>query len=582
MGYRVEDGILQLGRVDIGARCFVGIHCAVGLDSSMADDCRLDDLSLLADGQHLTAGTSVRGAPARPAQVRVPSAIRSADGRARPDIPRPVMAVLHYVGIHLVGLCVAMAAASSFALLAWAFAAGGLIGAFLAGPLAAIAFACTLAFVLAATRRMVLPRAEPGVYSTHSFFYLRKWFADLLVSASRRLLRPVYTTIYLPPLLRLFGARIGPRAEISTVSQISPELTMIGEESFFADGSMVGGRRVFRGQLQLEPCRIGRRSFVGNNAILPTGSSLGDGCLLGCLSAPPDPPGTTADGTEWLGSPSFALPHRKKVEGFSESVTHRPTPRLYALRLCIDALRIVIPGTIAAWQFVALVAIFAALLPGSPGPLLAALPLLTPALAAVGIVLVAAVKWLLMGRFEPTIRPLWSVYVWLNETVNGAYESIVAPALGPLLGTPFCATVLRMLGCHIGKGCYIETTLFSEFDLVRVGNYAALNAGVVVQNHLFEDRIMKSSTLTIGDNCSIGNMAVVLYDTDMAEAASLAPLSLLMKGETLPSHSRWLGIPTMEAGPDSALLHDDEETPAAGPSEEHARARAVASCTGTT
>ena len=39
-------------------------------------------------------------------------------------------------------------------------------------------------------------------------------------------------------------------------------------------------------------------------------------------------------------------------------------------------------------------------------------------------------------------------------------------------------------------------------------------------------------------------MAVVLYDTDIKRGASLGPLSLLMKGETLPADSRWAGIPS--------------------------------------
>jgi non-ribosomal peptide synthetase-like protein len=159
-----------------------------------------------------------------------------------------------------------------------------------------------------------------------------------------------------------------------------------------------------------------------------------------------------------------------------------------------------------------------------------------------------------MGRFEPVIKPLWCRYVWWNEVVNGAYESIGAPALAPLLGTPLFNAYLRLLGCKIGRRSYIGTTLFSEFDLVRLGDDVALNAGVVIQNHLFEDRIMKSSHLTIGNECSVGNMAVILYDTEMKRGAKVGPLSLLMKGECLPEQSDWIGIPTSrESGEDSGL-----------------------------
>jgi len=50
----------------------------------------------------------------------------------------------------------------------------------------------------------------------------------------------------------------------------------------------------------------------------------------------------------------------------------------------------------------------------------------------------------------------------------------------------------------------------------------------------------------IGDRCSVGNMAVVLYDGHMHEGAVLGPLSLLMKGEIVPRGTRWHGIPTVQ------------------------------------
>lgn len=54
---------------------------------------------------------------------------------------------------------------------------------------------------------------------------------------------------------------------------------------------------------------------------------------------------------------------------------------------------------------------------------------------------------------------------------------------------------------------------------------------------------MKSDHLRIGAGCSVGNMAVVLYGSEMKQGASLGPLSLLMKGETLPAFSRGMGVP---------------------------------------
>jgi non-ribosomal peptide synthetase-like protein len=128
--------------------------------------------------------------------------------------------------------------------------------------------------------------------------------------------------------------------------------------------------------------------------------------------------------------------------------------------------------------------------------------------------------------------------------VNGIYETAAATALTPLMGTPYISLYLRKLGCHIGRWVFLETTLFSEFDLVEIGDYAALNMGCTVQTHLFEDRVMKSDRLRIGTGCTVGNMAVVLYGTEMQSGSTLAPLSVLMKGEVLPPNTRWRGIPS--------------------------------------
>jgi non-ribosomal peptide synthetase-like protein len=541
LGYRVEDGHLRVGSIDVGRRCFIGIHSALGIDVRMGDDGRLDDLSLLPDGGFMSRGESRRGSPAAAADVCVPEPEQAAVARRRPVLFGLLhAAVLYGIALALLPVIVPGAAVVWTAERRW-----GTLGTFAALPFAGLATMLAFCLWVALLKRLILSRVRPGVYPVESALYLRKWAVDLLMQASRTLAKPLYTTIYLPAWLRLLGAKIGRRAEISTVSQLSPELVELGEQSFFADGSIIGGRRLHRGLVELRRQRVGKRSFVGNSAILPAGASLGDGCLLGCLSAPPEGAETVPDGSEWLGSPSFVLPHRVKVEGFAESVTHEPTRKLIAQRLVVDAMRIALPALLSGAQvagFAALADYGADRLP--LGLWLLALPAAAVAAAVAGLVGVILTKKVLIGTFRPTIKPLWSMFVWVNEAVNGAYETVAAPILTPLLGSPFCAPWLRGMGCHIGRHVYLETTLFSEFDLVHVGDFAALNAGAVIQNHLFEDRIMKASTLVIGDDCCVGAMAVVLYDTEMMSGSSIGPLSLLMKGETLAPTTQWLGIPT--------------------------------------
>lgn len=319
----------------------------------------------------------------------------------------------------------------------------------------------------------------------------------------------------------------------------------MGAESFFADGSIIGGRRTHRRACHVSHNTVGRRSFVGNNAILPVDMDLGENCLIGAQSIPPIGSPRTQDGSEWVGSPAFALTHRAKVGNFDNTVTFQPTAKLYIQRAIVDACRILIPGYIALGFFIVWAAAFIWLIL-NPGLVtaLALAPILGLMLSLSSIVVVAALKAVVMGTYHPEIKPLWSMYVWLNEMVNGAYESVAGPAMSPLLGTPFIAPFLRLMGVRLGRRTFIASTHFSEWDLVEIGDYAALNHGAVIQNHLFEDRVFKSSYLRIGEGASVGNMSVILYDSETGNDALVGPLSLLMKGETLLPGTRWHGIPT--------------------------------------
>jgi len=88
----------------------------------------------------------------------------------------------------------------------------------------------------------------------------------------------------------------------------------------------------------------------------------------------------------------------------------------------------------------------------------------------------------------------------------------------------------------------METTDLSEFDLIRIGDQAMLNADCTIQTHLFEDRVMKMSTIEIGPRCKVGAGSLVLYDTRLEAGAALG---------TSPSDERrnpaagtsWEGIP---------------------------------------
>jgi len=295
--------------------------------------------------------------------------------------------------------------------------------------------------------------------------------------------------------------------------------------------------------LIVAPITIGVRTFIGNSALVPVGGNIPDGCLIGVQSTPPQ--AAIYPGSSWLGLPPMYLPRRQVVEGYTEEQTFKPRLGAYALRYGYEFFRITLPPAFAfgiLWTLYFLSqASLATLGLGFSLPLL---PLFYLAPALVAILAVAALKWLLIGRYRPRFEPLWSHFVRRTELITGLYENVTTPLLlGFLLGTPFVRPMLRLLGVKLGRNVLLMTTYMSEFDLTEVGDNSAINPGVSLQTHLFEDRVMKMSYVRVGPDCTIGERSVVLYDSEMKAGARLGNLSLLMKGETLAEGSDWEGSP---------------------------------------
>jgi non-ribosomal peptide synthetase-like protein len=542
LAHTVKDGRLILAPITIGKRCFVGNRAIVAGGTQMADNAQLEDLSLLPAGELIPAGETWRGSPARRVALSAPES----EPIARPSAARRfVFGMLHGVGVLLVPVFVICAIFPGMMVMHYLNLIDDYYYYLVLAPLVAVSFVVFLTLEIAVFKWLLLGRVRAGRYSLFSGFYLRKRFVDQLMELSLDVLSPLYSTIYLAPWYRLLGAHLGERAEISTASFISPDLLSIDDEGFIADCVSLGAGRVNDDTLSIARNHIGRRSFVGNSAVLPPGTVIGDDCLIGCLSSPPPDGQAARPGTSWLGSPGFFLPQRAKNAEFSEETTFRPTVDLRLQRAAIEFFRVILPST----GFICLTSVLlsAVILIRDAGGDAVWLPLFPLLYTACGIVAGAAVvvlKWILLGKFRPGEKPLWSTFVWRNELVTALHENLSDSFLiDKLRGTPFIAWFFRLLGAKIGKRAYIDTTCFTEYDLVHIGDDVALNVNATVQTHLFEDRIMKMSEIHIADRCSVGALSLVLYDTIMESGSSLGDLSLLMKNELLPSGTSWEGIP---------------------------------------
>lgn len=543
LGYTVENGWLKIGQITIGRNCFVGARAALRENTTMQDGSALEDLSLLPRGCTIPAGETWLGSPASRVQAARPE--RAGDqGVSRPYAF--LFTILCALGLLAFPVLVSAAIFPGIMVMNELNYLDPYYWYLCLSPLVGLSFVVLLCLEIAILKWLLLGRVTPGRYPLRSFYYFRKWFVDQTMDLSLDVLGPLYASVYLAPWYRLLGAEVGRGAEVSTASFISPDLLSLGDESFIADSVSLGAPRIRDGFVTIGRNRVGKRSFIGNSALLPPGAVIGDNSLIGCLSAPPaDPAEAARENASWLGSPAIFLPQRQQTAAFPDADTYHPPARLRVLRAAIEFIRVISPSTI----FIILLSLmFSALLLLRDHFSLWQTLLFFPPLyilcgiAAAGITIAA--KWLLVWRYRPGERPLWSAFVWRNELLNALHEHVAEPFLvGALTSTPFVCWYFRLLGARIGRRVYMETTDFSEFDLARIGAGAALNADCTIQTHLFEDRVMKMSTVDIAPGATVGAGSLVLYDTRMEPGSSLGDLSLLMKGEVLPGGTQWEGVP---------------------------------------
>lgn len=155
-----------------------------------------------------------------------------------------------------------------------------------------------------------------------------------------------------------------------------------------------------------------------------------------------------------------------------------------------------------------------------------------------------AAKWILIGRYEPAEWPLWSVKVWRSEFVTSVYETLLEPLLtDKLVGTPFLAMCFRLLGVNIGARVTMLSSDITEYDMVTLEDEATINQHAGPQTHLFEDRVMKIGTVHLEKRACMKPYSICLPNSRISYSSQLGSLSLLMKGESIPSNQAWEGVP---------------------------------------
>jgi len=543
----VEDGLLKLRRITIGAHAYIGSSAVIDGDSIIEDWGELQDLSHLQAGKTIASGEIWKGSPAQ-----------LVDKKSDADLPQPLpvskftrrkyklvfsLFILIFPFIVLLPLLPTIITINKLDNAADDYDFTYLIGA----PGLAFLYIVLFTAETIIFTRLMQRKVKAGNYPIYSMFYVRKWFSDQVMSLSLIVLHPIYATVFVSRFFRALGAKVGKDTEISTASSVTHPLLEIGDGAFVADAVTLGEADVRGQQLILDKTTIDSYSFVGNSALIPQGYHLEGNMLIGVLSTPPDKQQMEENkARDWFGSPAIPLPRRQESNPFPPELTISPRRSRKLIRGFVEFIRIILPESAIICFSILFIAYGHDLLVGEP---LWKIILYFPFyyLFFMGIpafLLTVVLKWLFVGKYKPQQKPMWTWQVWRSEAITSTYEALSIPFLLEYMqGTPWLPLLMRLLGVKTGRRVWMNTTDITEFDMVTIGNDAALNADCGPQTHLFEDRVMKIGPVKIGARSSIGAGTIILYDSEVGDDTKIEALSLVMKGERLAPTTDWTGSP---------------------------------------
>ena len=543
----IENGFLKFRKVHIGNHVCIGSSSVISGGVEMQDWSELNDLSCALNDTIIYENEIWEGSPAH--NIRVKTQFENSSPLIVSLKKKRIFTVIYSLLIlvfplaRLIPLLPVLILVHDFEY----FLKSNSLTYLYFMPLLAVVYVVGFILQTAISNRILQHRMKAGTYDVYSTVFMRKWLSEQVMNLSLEVLHPIYATIYIAPLFRLFGAKVGQNTEISTATGITHCLFEMGDGGFIADTATIGEFEVKGLRCTLKHTKINNDTFIGNSAVLPQGYELRENMLIGVLSTPPNPDELKdSEYNDWFGSPSIPLPNRQVAEDFPISLTLNPSFNRKIMRGTIEFIRIILPTTLIIFFSIQFIDILHTLILGKEYmKLMLTLPFLYLGIIGLPCVFITiALKWIVIGKYKEEQLPMWTLKVWKSEAITTIYEALAVPFLLDFLtGTRWLPIFMRFFGVKIGKRTVMNTTDITEFDNVRIGDETILNDDSGPQTHLFEDRIMKIGKVTIGKKCSIGSGSIILYNTSIEDETRILALSLVMKGETLSGNKTWGGSP---------------------------------------
>jgi non-ribosomal peptide synthetase-like protein len=377
--------------------------------------------------------------------------------------------------------------------------------------------------------------ASPGLYSPRGFKGFLLLYRLKKMNQIQRQWTWTITGQYLRALAGLRFPRLG-ASECDVMFNLVPELASADSQVFWSNGSFTNMLDYGAEHIKLRRLDMPRNFFSGNNCVAEYGQ-FPSNFLLG-VSTPgndiqfrrqmrsrPGEPITVA------GNPPIRF---ASVDFETENEAQKlPGLSLFLARVFLNDIFSI--GILRIPNVIVFVLLFSSLLRLGEHPVVSGFIALVFS-EIILVVLCVAIKKLLVGSKwgSAHLTPFWS---WRHFSYFFAQDCFFAWCKRPLAlsaGTVLSNTVLRWMGCRIGKRTLISSPMqASDWNAVSFGSDCIVNG--FLQFHTFENMMLKVKLTNIQDGSTVNFGATVMGGAVLEPETDLSPLSLVLKEMHLPT-----------------------------------------------
>ena len=173
------------------------------------------------------------------------------------------------------------------------------------------------------------------------------------------------------------------------------------------------------------------------------------------------------------------------------------------------------------------------------------LPLVNLLVLILELLLVVLLKYIVIGRYKTGDHPFYSSYHFKWSFMIALMNSIDG-FIAAAAGTPFLVWFARAMGAKVGRGVWLGEFGTTEFDLLRIDDYASVGDDCDISAHTVESMVIKLRPISIGASATMRSGSVVMPGAILEAGGDLLEQAQVLKGEVVLCGEMFAGLPARQ------------------------------------